>query len=293
MESFFHWLSSSLEQSMGLASPFCPLYLLPSMGIALVWLSRSQQWTLKEASVYLWDNSRQHGRCIGVDGLWALFQLLFLRTPIALLHLALFQWAYGLLVGLASDEAVGWALNHGLEALLATLVTMLAIDVAAYGMHRALHELPGLWWIHELHHQAQYLSPFSTLRQHPLEPFLLNGARGLAAGFALGGLHLLLPNETPIWTIAGMGPGFFLYMFTVNLHHAPLPVRYPRWMRSILVSPHIHHIHHSKAPEHHGKNFGVIFSFWDRWFGTYWDQDVGLGELKFGVEVQAWVQTGP
>jgi sterol desaturase/sphingolipid hydroxylase (fatty acid hydroxylase superfamily) len=253
--------------------------------MAILWLSSSQQWTLKEAWRYTWEESRRHGRSIKIDGLWALFQLLVLRAPIAFMQVALFQWAYEKVVSLEGEESSGYSLNHGLEALLATVLTMLAIDFAAYLMHRALHAFPGFWWIHRLHHQARFLSPLSTLRQHPLEPFLLNGARGLAAGIALGGLHLLLPNGTPIWTVAGMGPGFFLYMFTVNLHHAPLPVRYPQWLRWILISPHIHHIHHSKAPEHYGKNFGVIFSFWDRWLGTYRDQDVGLGELEFGVDL--------
>ncbi len=284
MGTLFQWLSENVKQSLSLTSPFCPLYLAPTAGIILWWLSRSQQWTLRESFHYLWELSRQNRHSIGSDGLWALFQVLFLRTPIALLHLALFNWAYAKMVGLGTDDGMGFSLDSSWEALFATVVTMLAIDLAAYATHRALHELPGLWWIHRLHHEARFLSPFSTLRQHPLEPLLLNGMRGLAAGLALGALHLLLPNGTPIWTIAGMGPGFFLYMFTVNLHHAPLPIRYPRWMRRILISPHIHHIHHSKAPEHHGRNFGVIFSFWDRWLGTYWDQDLALGELEFGVQ---------
>ena len=277
MEKFFHQLWS-------LSSPFCPLYLVPTVGVALIWLCHSQSWTVQEALRYLRHESHQHRRAIGVDGLWALFQMLCLRAPLAAWHVALFQWAYDSTLGLAPGTGWGFALNHVWEALLGTVLTMLAIDFAAYVMHRALHEMPGLWWIHRLHHRAEFLTPFSTLRQNPIEPLLLNGARGLAAGIMLGALHGLLPNETPIWTIAGMGPGFFLYMFTVNLHHAPLPIRYPEALRMILISPHIHHIHHSKAPEHHGKNFGVIFSFWDRWLGTYWDQEVSLGELQFGLD---------
>jgi sterol desaturase/sphingolipid hydroxylase (fatty acid hydroxylase superfamily) len=280
------WLGENLKQSLGLSSPFCPLYLVPALLMGILWLKHSQQWTVGEACRYLWEQGRRHRRSIQVDGLWALFQVLVLRTPIAVLHLALFHWAYEGTLALASDESDGFILSYGWEAFLATALTMLAIDFAAYGMHRALHDLPGLWWIHRLHHQARYLTPLSTLRQHPLEPLLLNGARGLAAGLVLGCLHLILPRGTPVWTIAGMGPGFFLYMFTVNLHHAPLPLRYPSWLRWVLISPHIHHIHHSMAPEHHGKNFGVIFSFWDRWLGTYHDQEVGLEELQFGLEGQ-------
>ncbi|HYX37369.1 MAG TPA: sterol desaturase family protein [Oligoflexus sp.] len=278
------WLKDNLAQSLNLASPFCPLYLVPAFVIGLVWLGRSQTWSLTQAWHYGKSLCWEHRRSIQEDGLWALFQILVLRAPVSLLHLALFQWSYEGLVNWGGDEAVGWYAPQFFEALLATAATMLAIDFAAYGMHRALHSLPGLWCVHRWHHQARFLTPFSTLRQHPLEPFLLNGARGLAAGISLGAVHLLFPNSTAVWTMAGMGLGFFLYMFTVNLHHAPIPVRYPASWRTVLISPHIHHIHHSKALEHHGKNFGVVFSFWDRWFGTYWDQEVGLGELEFGVE---------
>jgi sterol desaturase/sphingolipid hydroxylase (fatty acid hydroxylase superfamily) len=276
------WLWDSLVQSLSLSSPFCLLYMVPTVLIGGLWLCHSQNWTLKEALLYGRKISWEHRRSLQVDGLWALFQIVLIRTPVSFVHLALFQWSY--------ESIVSWEGEGGLhapvfwEALMATGVTMLAIDFAAYAMHRALHGLPALWWVHRLHHQARFLSPFSTLRQHPLEPFLLNGARGLAAGVSLGAVHLLFPNATPIWTISGMGLGFFLYMFTVNLHHAPIPLRYPAGLRSVLISPHIHHIHHSKAPEHHGKNFGVVFSIWDRCFGTYLDLEVGLDELEFGVE---------
>jgi len=278
------WLKENLVQGLGLTSPFCPLYLVPAVLMSLLWLCRTQTWSLRQAWDYTRIMSWKHRRAIQVDGLWALFQFIFLRAPVAWFHVTLFHHSYEWVLAWGGEELSGLHAPEILEALLATAITMLAIDLAAYAMHRALHCVPGLWWIHRLHHQAQFLTPFSTLRQHPLEPFLLNGARGLAAGLSLGVLHLLFPSSTPVWTFAGMGLGFFLYMFTVNLHHAPIPVRYPLMLRSFLVSPHIHHIHHSKAPEHHDRNFGVIFSFWDRFFGTYLDQEVGLEELEFGVE---------
>jgi len=178
---------------------------------------------------------------------------------------------------------MGFVAPHLLELILSTAVTMLAIDFAAYAMHRAFHAHAGLWWIHRIHHQTEYLTPFSTFRQHPLEPFLLNGARGLAAGISLGALHSFLPNCTPVWTVGGMGIGFFAYMFTVNLHHFPIAIRYPKFLSLLLISPHAHHIHHSLAEHHHGKNFGVVFSFWDRLFGSYRVEDFGLDELKFGL----------
>jgi sterol desaturase/sphingolipid hydroxylase (fatty acid hydroxylase superfamily) len=277
------WLQEKLEQGFGLSSPFCPWYLVSATLGAGFWLMHTQGWTFVETLRYTRRLVWTHRHAIRVDGFWALVQLLFLRVPVALFHVALFQWAYQGMLDLGADRIHGIEAPEALEALVATLVTMLAIDAAAYAVHRALHGLPSLWWIHRLHHEARFLTPLSTLRQHPLEPFLLNGTRGLIAGISLGLVHLILPNETPVWSYAGMGFGFFLYMFTVNLHHAPFPIRYPNFLCSILISPHMHHLHHSRAPEHFGKNFGVVFSFWDRIFGSYWDQTVGLDELEFGA----------
>ncbi|NNE09772.1 MAG: sterol desaturase family protein, partial [Gemmatimonadetes bacterium] len=39
-------------------------------------------------------------------------------------------------------------------------------------------------------------------------------------------------------------------------------------LRYVFVTPQSHRIHHSTREEHLDKNFGVIFSFWDRLFRT-------------------------
>ncbi len=277
-------LQENLQQSLSLGSPFHPWYLASALLLTGMWLMHSQRWSVGQALVYLRQQFWQNRQFLWRDGAWALLQIIFLRVPIAALHVYLFKWSYDLSLEWGRSIDSELVAPPEVEAFLASLLTMLMIDLAAYGVHRALHASPWLWWIHRVHHQTRFLSPLSTLRQHPLEPFLLNGARGLGAGLSLGILHLLLPNATPVWTIQGMGVGFFLYMFTVNLHHAPIPLRYPAWLRCILISPHIHHIHHSRASDHHGKNFGVVFSLWDQLFGSYWDQDFGLNELEFGVE---------
>ncbi len=288
MESFAAYIGKGMKdglwQSLGLSSPFCPIYLATAALCCGLWLLKSQRWTAKEAFQYLRHKHWTYRRSLAADGLWSIMQILFLRIPVALLHGIVFQKSYKLVLKAGEGSPVTWQAPQLVEILLVTLVTMLAIDLSAYLMHRALHILPTLWRIHRVHHQSLFLTPFTTFRQHPLEAIFLNCARGLGAGLSLGIVHSLLPNCTPIWTIAGMGAGFFAYMFTVNLHHAPIPIRFPQSASAILISPHLHHLHHSRAVEHHDKNFGVIFSFWDRLFKTYLDVEFGLDELKFGVE---------
>jgi sterol desaturase/sphingolipid hydroxylase (fatty acid hydroxylase superfamily) len=106
----------------------------------------------------------------------------------------------------------------------------------------------------------------------------------VSAAIGLSLLHLFFQSKTPVITYNGIGIGFFVYMFTVNLHHSHVPVSYPKVLRYILISPHIHHIHHSVDPKHANKNLGVVFSIWDRLFGTYFDEDVKLNQLSFGIK---------
>ena len=50
------------------------------------------------------------------------------------------------------------------------------------------------------------------------------------------------------------------------------------------LSPSLHLIHHSNNPKHFDKNFGFVFVFWDKLFGTYLDE-TNLKEIHgFGVE---------
>ena len=43
----------------------------------------------------------------------------------------------------------------------------------------------------------------------------------------------------------------------------------PRFLEIIFVTPQYHLIHHSQNIKNHNSNFGVLFSIWDRMFGTY------------------------
>uniref|UniRef100_UPI0035CBF081 sterol desaturase family protein n=1 Tax=uncultured Methylobacterium sp. TaxID=157278 RepID=UPI0035CBF081 len=39
-------------------------------------------------------------------------------------------------------------------------------------------------------------------------------------------------------------------------------------LNNLILCPHWHQLHHSTNPRHYDKNFGLLFSFWDRIFGT-------------------------
>ncbi len=286
LQAIFRAMMSPWSEGFGLSSAFCPLYSITALLLVLLWLRLKDPRGVRAGLAFISLKAWQARRSVLTDGLWSLGYFGGLRVPVAALHVFCFERSYQALLAWGDHWEPfgdGWELPDLLEGFLATAITMLAFDLAAYLIHRAMHRWQWLWTIHRVHHSVTFLTPLSNFRQHPLEPLLLSAARGLAAGAALGGLHLLLPRATPVWMFGGLGVGFFLYMLTVHLHHAPVAVHYPRWVRAWFVSPHQHHIHHSADPRHFDKNFGVIFAFWDRWGGTACDEELAGRELTWGL----------
>jgi sterol desaturase/sphingolipid hydroxylase (fatty acid hydroxylase superfamily) len=276
-------MTEILRNALGPQSIFYPPYLLSALLITILWLMRVQKLTARQSLALLASRSRWLTRSSRADLLLWLFNLALVASALASCETWLFDRALDLTSRMTSHVPLTIGLPEAAEAIGATLVTMLAIDGISYYAHRLMHRSRYLWAIHAIHHSAENLTPLTTYRQHPLELLFLNGARVIAAGIALAIFHGFFKAQTPVWTVSGMGAGFFVYMFTVNLHHSFVPVRYPKWLRYVLVSPHVHHIHHSVEPHHQNRNFSVVFSFWDRLCHTYHDEEIGLQELRFGL----------
>jgi sterol desaturase/sphingolipid hydroxylase (fatty acid hydroxylase superfamily) len=170
------------------------------------------------------------------------------------------------------------------QSAVVTIAVMLAIDLGTFIAHRLHHTFPVLWDVHAVHHSAEQLTLFTAHRLHPLEALLRGAVQGVVTGTVLAGLEVAFGQVAPVISIWGLGAGFFLNSFTNNLLHSHVPVRYPRWLRPLVLSPHIHHLHHSKARAHRDRNFGAMFPYWDRLCGTYLDVEVGLGEITFGLD---------
>lgn len=262
-------------------------YLLSAFILTLVYLVKVETLSLGQAWKTFWDRRVWLSRTTLADAVISLVYALFLAAPAAAIYAGSYtvvaqflhlQWLE------AYRSPLTFALPGPLEATLVALVAMLFNDMATYAAHRALHAVPTLWGIHAVHHSAEQLTFLTTHRQHPLELVILNVTRGVFTAVGLACLYFFLPQKTPGYLILGVGAGFFFYLFIVNIQHSHVPVRFPRWLGFLILSPHVHHLHHSRAERHLGTNYGVIFPFWDRIFGTYTDEAAGLGELSFGLE---------
>ncbi len=97
----------------------------------------------------------------------------------------------------------------------------------------------------------------TALRFHPGE-ILLSGLANLPVIVALGmSLQVLILYKAVMVAV-------------ILFHHSNLavPVRIDRGLRRLIVPPSMHRVHHSEIRVETDSNYGTVFSFWDRLFGS-------------------------
>ncbi|WP_300376747.1 sterol desaturase family protein [Henriciella sp.] len=166
--------------------------------------------------------------------------------------------------------------------ILATLLSALATDLAYYFTHRASHEVSWLWPFHKVHHSAEVLTPLTAKRNHPVFDLLLKAVTGLLGG-TMAGIIFALTGTYELHAMLGLGA--FILLFNLMggaLRHSHIWLDYGPVLDRIFISPAQHQIHHSRAPRHHDRNYGLIFALWDWAFGTLYIPD-GQEKLEFGI----------
>ena len=107
------------------------------------------------------------------------------------------------------------------------------------------------------------LNPLTAFRRHPLDYFIESNIIAVLLGGVIGLFGYWSNNQISMLTVLGVNAGIFLFfMVGSHLQHSHIWLSYGP-LNKILVSPAMHHIHHSSAPEHLDKNMGSMFSFWD------------------------------
>ena len=181
------------------------------------------------------------------------------------------EWArahgYGLLRVVPLGAAGGW---------VAALVLM---DGWMYTWHRLNHRLPWLWRFHAVHHADAEMDATSAVRFHTGEIVLSSLARlavlpllGLSVQEVLAYEAVLLP--------------------VILFHHSNvrMPAGLDRALRTVVVTPWMHWVHHSEWRPETDSNFASVFSFWDRAFGSFRLRE-RPGEIRLGLglpDERAW-----
>lgn len=157
----------------------------------------------------------------------------------------------------------GWGLFNMLllPAWLAVILSVIIIDCSRYLQHWMLHRVPLLWCLHRAHHTDQEYDFSTGLRFHPLEAFFT-----VVFDIAV----VLILGAPPV---AVLGYELVRAALSVFVHAniaVPLPI--DRALRTIVVTPDLHRVHHSARDGETNSNFGGVTPWWDRLFGTYIDQ---------------------
>lgn len=170
--------------------------------------------------------------------------------------------------------------------LLAALLAALASDFAYYVNHRFHHENRILWPFHKLHHSAEHLTLLTAKRNHPVFDFLLTFFNAICIGPVIGVIYGLF-GMYDVATLFGLSVVFIAFNFAGGaLRHSHIWLDFGPVLDHIFISPAQHQIHHSMAPRHHDKNYGLVFAVWDWMFGTLYVPK-GRETLQFGVADRA------
>lgn len=169
------------------------------------------------------------------------------------------------------------------NTIIVFAIILLCLDFTAFFAHWLEHKVPMIWDWHEFHHSATEMTIFNIFRVLPLEEVfhgLLLQPLNFTANTLLLDTYLLNGDIIPL-SMYIVFEGYIL--FVGYFGHSNTKIIYPRTVNWILMSPGIHWIHHSTKPEHFDSNLGVVFSIWDRLFGTYLDDSHIADIPSYGV----------
>ena len=132
-----------------------------------------------------------------------------------------------------------------------------------------MHRVPVLWQMHKVHHSDRNLDVSSALRFHPLE--LIVSILYKSAWIVILGVPVPVVVAFEIWLNANA---------LFNHSNINLPRGVDRILRTFLVTPDFHFVHHSIVPSEQQHNFGFALNIWDKMAGYY------LAEAAAGRDAQ-------
>ncbi len=144
------------------------------------------------------------------------------------------------------------------------IIAVLLLDLIIYLQHIMFHAVPLLWRLHMMHHSDLDFDLTTALRFHPVE-IVISLFIKMGAVYVLGAPFLSVVIFEIVLNTAAM-----FNHSNIAIHPLADSI-----IRTLIVTPDMHRVHHSVRINETNSNFGFNFSFWDRIFGTYKPQPVG------------------
>lgn len=166
----------------------------------------------------------------------------------------------GLAIALISYE---WlvskvALTHINTTWLTYFIVFIVLDFAGYTVHALDHKINFFWNSHIIHHSSEEFNLACALRQS-ISVFVRLFVILLIPAALLG----IDPK-----VIAIVAPLHLFAQFWYHTQH----IGKMGFLEKIIVTPSHHRVHHALNKEYIDKNYGQIFIFWDKIFGTFQEE---------------------
>lgn len=131
---------------------------------------------------------------------------------------------------------------------------ILATDFVWYWYHRLGHEVNIFWAAHIVHHHSEEFNFTAAARITTIQAIIRTG------------FWCLLP-------LAGFHPNLVITMLLVHgsysfFTHTQIIGRV-KWLEYVFITPSLHGVHHASDEKYLDKNYGDMFVFWDKLFGTF------------------------
>ena len=174
----------------------------------------------------------------------------------------------------------GWMVKHMAivqvpSSIAVYIIAFVSLDLAGYIGHRLDHEYNFLWNAHIIHHSSEDFNLACALRQN-ISIFIRIFTVFLLPAALLG---------VPAMVVAIVAPLHLFAQFWYHTQH----INKMGFLEKVIVTPSHHRVHHAINKEYIDKNYGQIFIFWDKWFGTFQEE---LADIKpvYGITrpVQTW-----
>lgn len=236
---------------------------IPSSHRSLILVGGITVFWVIESAVPLFQFSYRKWKHAGINIFFTLTSIV-VNFALAFVLLQTSNWAVAHEVGLLQWISLPlWA-----EALIGLMVLDLA---GAWFPHWTQHKVKFLWRFHLIHHTDVHVDTTTANRHHPGESVIR---------FVFTTLGILVTGA-PMWLV-------FMYqalsVLLSQFNHANIEL--PRWADRLLglfmVTPTMHHVHHHYVLPVTNTNYGNIFPYWDRLFGTY--HEMAGKDLHYGID---------
>ncbi len=187
-----------------------------------------------------------HKQIFKEAGWSALTSLIFALTGM----ICILLWQHGFITIVADWSVYGWWYLP-----LSLAVVLFIHETYYYWAHRWMH-IPSVFrFFHKVHHDSHKTTAWTAFSFHPLESLL--------QAFIIPVILVFVPlhfSVLALWLV--------IMTFSGTLNHASIEVFPARFNQNALGKWMIGSTHHDLHHKQYRFNYGLYFTFWDRWMGT-------------------------